>query len=153
LGEDGAMGGATAAAHGASAAMKEAQGDAALVGHLMQRAVRLPYLPSAGDHAAVLVGVGVAKHDLLLMVPGGEQRFVRGGGPELAADGGSVAQVFDGFEERDGLQAGVPSSFAGGVETGVPASFAGGVETGVGAVGTTFRAATAFDTDSGEARE
>ena len=103
LGEDGAMGGAAAAAHGASAAVEEAEGDAALAGHLMQRAMRLPNLPCAGDHAAIFIGVGVAEHNLLLPVPGLEQGSVGGGGPELAADGGSVAQVFDGFEERDGL--------------------------------------------------
>ena len=121
LGEDGAVGGAAAAAYGASAAMEEAEGDSALGGDLVQRAMRLPYLPCAGDHAAVLVGVGVAEHDFLLVVPGFEQRLVGGGGPELAADGGRVAQVADGLEERDGLQAGVPASFAGGVEAGVGA--------------------------------
>ncbi len=31
-------------------------------------------------------------------------------GPELAADGGRVAQVFDGLEERNGLQAGIGAS-------------------------------------------
>ena len=63
------------------------------------------------------------------MVPGREQGLVGGGGPELAADGGSVAQVFDGLEERDRLQA------------------------GIGIVGTAGWAAAAFDADPGEARE
>ena len=129
LGEDGAVGGATAAAYRSSATVEEAQADAALAGHLVQCAVRLPYLPGAGDHASVLVGVGVAEHNLLLMVPGHEQRLVGGGGPELAADGGCVAQVVDGFEERDGLKA------------------------GIGAVWAARQAATAFDADSGEAGE
>ena len=73
LGEDGAVGGAAAAAYGASAAVEEAEADAARAGYLMQRAMRLPYLPCAGDHAAILVGVGVAEHDFLLVVPGREQ--------------------------------------------------------------------------------
>ncbi len=129
LGEDGAMGGASAAADRASAAMEEAERDASFAGHLVQRAVRLPYLPCAGNHAAILVGVGVAEHHFLPMVPGFEQRLVGGGGPELAADGGRVAQVVDGLEERDGLQA------------------------GIGAVGAARRADAAFDADAGEAGE
>ena len=36
-----------------------------------------------------------------------EQRLVGVAGPELAHDGGRVLEVFDGLEERDGLQAGV----------------------------------------------
>src|SRR5580658_2921725 len=51
---------APAAAYGTSAAVEEAQGDAALASYFMQRAVRLPYLPGAGDHAAIFIGVGVA---------------------------------------------------------------------------------------------
>ena len=79
----------------------------ALAGDLVEGAVGLPYLPGGSDHAAVFVGVGVAEHDFLLVVPGFEQRLVGGGGPEGAHDGGAIAEVFDGFEERDGLQAGV----------------------------------------------
>ncbi len=41
------------------------------------------------------------------MAPGFEQGLVGGGGPERAHDGGAVLQVFDGLEERDGLEAGV----------------------------------------------
>ena len=70
LGEDGAVGGSAAAAYGSSAAVEEAQGDAAVAGDLVEGAVGLPDLPGAGDHAAVLVGVGVAEHDLLVVVPG-----------------------------------------------------------------------------------
>src|ERR1017187_3250525 len=88
--------------YGAAAAMEEAQGDAGFAGHLVERAVRLPYLPGAGDHAAVLVGVGVAEHDLLAVAPGREQRPIGGGRPQLAADGGGVAQVLNGLEEQIG---------------------------------------------------
>ena len=105
LGEDGAVSGTSAAAYSAAAAVEEAQGDAALARDFVQCAVRLPYLPGGGDHAAVLVGVGVAEHDLLLVIPGFEQGLVGGGGPELAADGRGVAQVLNGLEERDRLQA------------------------------------------------
>ena len=67
--------------------------------------MRLPYLPCARDHAAVLVRVGVAEHDLLASAPGFEQRLVGLAGPELAHDRGSILQVFDRLEERHGLQA------------------------------------------------
>ncbi len=107
LGEDGAVGGAAAAAYGASAAVEEARCDAAVAGDLMEGAVGLVDLPGAGDHAAVFVGVGVAEHDLLAVVPGFEERLVGIAGPEFAHDGGGVLEVFDGFEERDGLEAGV----------------------------------------------
>ena len=85
LGEDGAVGGAAAAAYGSSAAVEEAQGDAAVAGYLVEGAVGFVDLPGAGDHAAVFVGVGVAEHDLLLVVPGFEQRLVGIAGPELRA--------------------------------------------------------------------
>ena len=113
LREDGAVGGAAAAAYGASAAVEEAQGDAAVAGDLVEGAVGLVDLPGAGDHAAVFVGVGVAEHDLLAVVPGFEQGLVGFAGPELAHDGGGVLEVFDGLEERDGLEAGVGSPSVG----------------------------------------
>ncbi len=112
LGEDGAMGGAAAAADGSAAAVEEAQGHAALAGHLVERAVGLVDLPGAGDHAAIFVGVGVAEHDLLLVVPGFEQRLVGLAGPEFAHDGGSVLEILDGLEERDGLEAGIVAAAA-----------------------------------------
>ena len=55
LREDGAMGGAAAAAHGASAAVEEAEVDAAVAGYLVEVAVSFVDLPGAGDHAAVFV--------------------------------------------------------------------------------------------------
>src|ERR1035437_10483603 len=47
LGEDGAVGGASAATDRASAAVEEAEGEATLVGDLVERAVRFPNLPGA----------------------------------------------------------------------------------------------------------
>src|ERR1019366_5790396 len=116
LGEDGAVGGASATAYGASAAMEEAEVDAALVRNLVESAVRFPYLPGAGNHAAILVGVGVAEHDFLLISPGFEQRLVGVGCPKGAHDSGAIAQVFNGLEKRDGLKAGVAVVGVGGVD-------------------------------------
>ena len=107
LREDGAMRGAAAAAYRSAAAVEEAQSHAALASDLVERAMSLVDLPRAGDHAAVLVGVGVAEHDLLLVVPGFEKRLVRLAGPQLAHDRGCVLQVFDRLEERDRLQTGI----------------------------------------------
>ena len=107
LGEDGAVGGAAASADGASATMEEAQGDAAFFRDDVEGAVSLVDLPCAGDHAAVLVGVGVAEHDFLAVIPRREQGLVGIARPQCPHDGGRVLQVFDGFEEGDGLQAGI----------------------------------------------
>ena len=107
LREDGAMRGAAAAPHGASAAVEEAQLDSGFASYGVQSAVGFEDLPGGGNHASVLIGVGVAEHDLLRPGPGFEQRLVRFARPQRAADGRGVLQVFDGFEERDGLQAGI----------------------------------------------
>ena len=128
LGEDGAMSGAASAADCASAAVEQAERDAAVVRDLMKAAMGLPDLPGGGDHAAVFVGVRVTEHDLLLVVPGFEQGLVGVGGPEVSHDCGRVTEVLDGFEERDGLQA------------------------GIGGVGTGFRTVAALDADAAEAR-
>ncbi len=105
LGIDGAVRRAAAAADGAAAAVKEPQADAALARHLVQGAMGAEDLPGAGEHAAVFVGVGVAEHDLLGVAPGFQQLPIAGRLPELAADGGRVAQIFNGFEERHRHQA------------------------------------------------
>ena len=107
LGKDGAMRGSAAAAHRAAAAMEEAQLDAGLARHHVQVAMGAEDLPRAGQHAAVFVGVGVAEHDLLPVVPGGQELAIVGTAPQLAANGRRVAQVFDRFEERHRHQAGI----------------------------------------------
>ena len=105
LGEDGTVGGTAAASYGASATVEEAEVDAAITGDLVEGTVGFVDLPGAGDHAAVLVGVGVAEHDFLAVVPGLEEGLIDVAGPDLAHDGGRVLEVFNGFEEGDGLEA------------------------------------------------
>src|SRR5581483_3594399 len=97
------MGWPAATAYRASAAMKEPQRDAAFACDPMQIAVGLPDLPRRGDHAAVLVGVGVTEHHLLPALPCIEQRNESVAGPELAADCRRIAEVLDGFEKKYGL--------------------------------------------------
>ncbi len=122
LGEDRAMGRATATTYSSTATMKEAKCHVALASDFVERAVGLPYLPGAGDHAAVFIGVGVAEHNFLLMVPGFEKRLVGFAGPKLAHDGWGVLEVFDGLEERDGLEAGIVAARldADSAKTGEP---------------------------------
>ena len=120
--EDSAMGRAAAAPYGTAASVEEPQSHVAFAGNFVERAVGLVDLPCAGDHAAILVGVGVAEHDFLLVVPGFEKRLVGVAGPKLAHDGGRVLKVFDGLEERHGLKTGVVvlSFDANSAETGEP---------------------------------
>ena len=86
---------------------KSAQLDAGLARHDVQIAMRAEDLPGRGQHAAVFVRVGVAEHDLLPVTPGFEEPAVVGAAPKLAANGGRVAQIFNGLEERDGHEAGI----------------------------------------------
>ncbi len=110
--------GAAAATDGAAAAVEETEGDVAVAGYFVEGAVGFVDLPGAGDHAAVFVGVGVTEHDLLMVVPTFQEWAVCFAGPELAHDGGGVLEVFDGFEEGDGLEAGVVD-LAVGIEGGL----------------------------------
>ena len=65
LGQDGLVGGSATAAHGATAAVEEAQTHAVAPGHGHQGHLGLVELPAGGEEAAVLVAVGVAQHDFL----------------------------------------------------------------------------------------
>ena len=111
--EYGAVGGSAATADGAATAVEEAQGNAGVAGGFVEGAVGFEDFPGAGDHASVLVGVGVAEHDFLGMAPGVEEWLVSWARPEFAADGGGVLEVFDGLEEGDGLEARVWILLAG----------------------------------------
>ena len=101
------MSGAAAAADGASAAMEEAKLDAEFLRHVVQFAVRFVNFPSAGKHASVFVGVGVAEHDFLPASPGIEQGRVLGITPHAPHNGSGSAQGIDGFEQRHRHQAGI----------------------------------------------
>ncbi len=102
---DGAMRGAAAAPHRAAAPVKQAQRDAGLVRDPVQRSMRAKNLPGARQHAAVLVGVGVAKHDLLHVAPARDQRAVFGVGPQRAAHFRCILQILDRLKQGDRHQA------------------------------------------------
>src|SRR5580698_8154268 len=61
--------------------------------------MRAEDLPSAGEHAAIFIGVGVTEHDFLTVVPCGEEPAIVGAAPEFTADLRCIAQIFNGFEE------------------------------------------------------
>ena len=65
LGQDGAVGGPSAAAHGPAAAVEEQQSHVVAPAHLRERALRAVELPVRGDVAGVLVGIAVADHHRL----------------------------------------------------------------------------------------
>src|SRR6185436_12371609 len=80
--------------------MKQRELYVALSSHLMQRAMGFENLPSAREHPAVFVRIGVAKHDLLPSLPRLEQTCVVGAGPQISADDRTVAQILNRFKER-----------------------------------------------------
>ena len=65
LREDGVVAGAAAAADGAAATVEEPQPDSGLAGRLDQVELGAVQRPVGRQIAAVLVGVGIAEHDLL----------------------------------------------------------------------------------------
>ena len=99
------MCGAAAAPYRAAATVEEPQVDAGLARHGVECAVGLEDLPCGRDHAAVLVGIGVAEHDFLGTVPTFEHRLVRFRGPQVAANCGRILEVWYGLEEGHWLQA------------------------------------------------
>ncbi len=101
LGQDGVVGRTAAAADRAAAAMEQAQADAVLLEDAGQFDLGLVELPAGSQEAAVLVGIGVAEHDLVLVATAGDQCAISRQ-PEDAVHGdGAFLQVLDGFEQRD----------------------------------------------------
>ena len=66
LGEDRVVARAAAAPDRAAAAVEQADAHAVVAEHLDQADLGLVELPARGDEAAVLVGIGIAEHHLLL---------------------------------------------------------------------------------------
>ncbi len=107
------MGRTAAAANSATPAVEQPQIDVALSCRLLQIPLRLVNLPGTGQHAAVLVGIGIAEHDLLAAPPGIEERPVISGAPQLAADGRPIAQIRDGLKQRHRHQPRIATAFIG----------------------------------------
>jgi hypothetical protein len=61
----------------------------------------LVQFPARGQEAAVLVAVGVAEHDFLLVAAAGDQLRGRPGAEDAVHGRRALLQILDGFEERD----------------------------------------------------
>ena len=81
--------------------MEQAQEQPSLAGGLDQRQLRVVERPVGGEVAAVLVGIGVAQHDLLDIPATRHVVAVQRQLPELAHDVRTTGKVVDGLEQRD----------------------------------------------------
>src|SRR5215217_2508641 len=75
------MGWSPTAPNGSTSTMKQCELYVAFGSDSMQRAMGLEYLPGAGEHPAILVGIRVPKHHLLPSFPRIEQTSIVGAGP------------------------------------------------------------------------
>ena len=87
--------------------MKEAKLYSILLRGAMQLTMSFVKFPGAGEHSSIFIRIGVAQHDFLPAPPGLEQRVIFGIAPQAAHDCSRGAKRLDGFEQRDGHQAGI----------------------------------------------
>ena len=99
------MRGPSATSDGSSAPVKEPQFDLVFVGGAMEFAVRFVEFPRAGEHSAILVGVGIAQHHFLPSFPRLDQRPILRMFPQASHHSSGSAKRSDRFEKRDGHQA------------------------------------------------
>ena len=78
--------------------MEKSPAHARAAAHVADGALRLVQGPVGGQEPGVLVGVGVADHDFLHVVP--QHRAVLGQREQVGDDAGSVLQVVERFEQR-----------------------------------------------------
>src|SRR4029077_20416990 len=98
LSRDGSPGGGAAPAHGPTPAVKERDRHTAFTGEARQLDMRFRELPVRREETAVLVGVGIADHDLVDATLGPHaathQRYLK----ELPNDVRCALQIFDRLE-------------------------------------------------------
>src|SRR5262249_7073855 len=114
LSDNRTVSGSAATADGASTSVEEPQFDIAGSSQIMKRTMGLKDLPRTGEHAAVFIGVGISKHDLLIAAPGIEQTLVFRSRPEVAADLRAGAKILDRFKQRHWHDARIIGVAAGG---------------------------------------
>ena len=100
LRQDGVVAGAAAAADGAAATVEEPQPDSGLAGGLDEVQLGAVQRPVGGQVAAVLVGVGVAEHDLLAVAARRHQRPVQRKIKRRFENRRATLQVVDRLEQR-----------------------------------------------------
>jgi hypothetical protein len=100
LGQDRLVGRAAAAADRAAAAVEQPQPHAVPGRHVAQRPLRLVDRPLAGGDAGLLVGVGVAEHDLLQVAAGPHDLPVGRQGQHLVQQLAAGVQLGRGLQQR-----------------------------------------------------
>ncbi len=88
--------------------MEQANAHAVPLEHLDQADLGLVELPARGDEAAVLVGIGIAEHHLLLAAEIVDEAAVFGNGEQPVHHADAGAQVVDRLEQRDHVERGPP---------------------------------------------
>ena len=106
LREDRVVARATAAADRAAAAVEETQPHAVRNGHVTQGTLRAVDRPLRGGDARLLVGVGVAEHDLLHVAAQRDEAPVGRVAQQLIEHPTGVAQLVNGLEQRHEADAG-----------------------------------------------
>ena len=101
LGEDRVVARAAAAADRAAAAVEQADAHAVLAEDLDQADLGLVQFPARGDEAAVLVGIGIAEHHLLLAALRIDEPAIFGNRQQAVHDADAGAQVLDRLEQRN----------------------------------------------------
>jgi hypothetical protein len=119
LRQDRLVGRTAAAADGAAAAVEQPAAHAALAGDAQDLLLRLVQVPARGEDAAVLAGIGIAEHDLLLIARGLQQRAV-GGVAEQREHLLDVRQVLDGLEQRADADLAEPAVVRAAGQAGEP---------------------------------
>jgi hypothetical protein len=104
LGPDRGVRGAAPAADGAAPAVEERQRHPVPVGDPHQRPLRAVELPRGGEVPAVLVGVAVAHHDLLVVAAPADVPPVARLGQEPVEDLRRALEVVHGLEQRDDVE-------------------------------------------------
>ena len=110
LGEDGGVGGPTSAADGPAPAMEQPQMYSVSLGGVPHRPLGLVDLPLRGGDPALLVGIGVAEHDLLAVAPELEDLSVGGIVEQGLQEPAGVAEVVDRLDQGHQADAGDAST-------------------------------------------
>ena len=100
LGEDRLGRRAAAARDAAAAAVEKREAEPALLADVGDRFLRLEQRPVRGEVAAILVAVGVAEHDLLVIAARLEMRAVGLVIEHLVEDAGRGLEIAERLEER-----------------------------------------------------
>ena len=109
LRQDGLMGRTAATSDGAATPMEEPAGDAAIVGQGDNLFLRLEEIPACREDAAVLAGIRIAEHHLLLIPGRLQQRLIGRIVEKPAHDLLDPTQILDGLEQGRDLDRAEPT--------------------------------------------